>query len=356
MLCIVLGKSNKAKKVAQKLAQNKKNIVFSNSNCEFANNIDVQIDNLEEIKDFIIANEINLLILVDEIYFNLGLKEELEACSDCMVISPDDAMAPLFLNNSTAKKFAYKNKILTPKFAVFEREAAALEYIQTADFPLIIRPDKTNELEPPRAFETKRNARKRIENLFQTGNKKVLIENYIEGIIYTKYLLQDGALAYNLFQTVSYFDEVSTNNDKYIKENVKSKVENIITPTILNALMEEGYDYRGILGLKFVVDKNENVYFENFLPFFSELDTNIALELIEDELEQILIDSTTEELNQNKTEINISPKYAISIDAKDEIITDSKNTMSKTIDILKYVADNETIKLLDEAIKYWETH
>ncbi len=356
MLCIVLGKSHKAKKIADKLAQNKGNIVFANSNCEFANKIDFQVDSLEEIKDFVIANEINLLILADEIYFNLGLKEELEACTDCMVISPDDIIAPLFLNNSTAKKFAYKNKILTPKFAVFEKETAAIDYLQTAEFPLIICPDKINELEPPRAFETKKKAKERIEFLFQTGNKKVLIENFTEGIIYTKYLLVDGTIAYNLFQTVSYFDEVSTNNEKYIKENSKLKIENEITPTILNAFIQEGFDYRGILGLKFVIDRKEDVYFERFLPFFSELDTNIAVEIIEDELEKILIDSTTGELNQKKTEINISPKYALTIDCKNEFITECKNTMSKAVDIIKYEADDKTIKLLDEAIKHWETY
>ena len=354
MFCIVLGKSNKAKVVAEKLAQNKENIVFANLNCNHLNKIDFQTDNFDEIKDFIVANEINLLILVDEIYFNQGLKEEIEACTDCMVIAPDDIIAPLFLNNSTAKKFAYKNKILTPKFAVFEKEMAAIDYLQTAEFPLIIRPDKINKLEAPMAFETKKKAKERLEYLFQTGNKKVLIESYTDGIIYTKYLLVDGTLAFNLFQTVSYFDEVSTNNNKYIKENAKLKVENEITPTILNAFVEEDFDYRGILGLKFVVDRDENVYFENFLPFFSELDTNIAVEIIEDKLEKILIDSTTGELNQNKTEIKISPKYAISIDTKNEIITEAKNTMSKALDVLKYEADPETIKLLDEAVKHWE--
>lgn len=356
MLCVVIGKSDKAKKIAEKLAQNKDNIVFANSNCTAANQIDINVDNLDEFKDFIAANEINLLLLIDENYFNQGLKEEIEACTDCMVISPDNSIAPLFLNNSTAKKFAYKNKILTPKFAVFEKEAAATDYLQTADFPLIVRPDKINGLEAPRAFETKKKAGERVEYLFQTGNKKVLIENFIDGIICTKYLLVDGTLAFNLFQTVSYFDEVSTNNDKYIKENAKLKIENEIVPALLDAFLEEDYDYRGVLGFKFIVDREGNVYFENFLPFFSDLDTNIAINLIEDELEKILIDSSTGELNQNKTEIKISPKYAISIDTKKGIVTESANTMSKAVDILKYEADDELITILDEAIKHWENH
>ena len=354
MLCIVIGKSNKAKKVAEKLAQNKENIVFTNSDCNFANKINVQENNLDEVKDFIIANEINLLILADEISFCKGYKEEIEACTDCMVISPDDSIAPLFLNDSTAKKFAYKNKILTPKFAVFEKEMAAIDYLQTAEFPVIIRPDKINEIEAPMAFETRKKAKERIEFLFQTGNKKVLIENFIEGIKYTKYILTDGVSAFNLFQTVSYFDEVATNNDKYIKENSKLKIENEIIPTILDAFMEEDIDYRGVLGVKFIVDRFGDVYFENFLAFFSELDIEIALNIIKEDFEKLLHSCATGELSKNKKEIEINSKYFVSIDTKKEIITEGANTMTKAVDILKYVADNESIKLLDEAIKHWE--
>lgn len=357
MLCMVLGKSKKAKKFADKLAQNKENIVFAPLKCEFANYIEIEPDNKREIKDFIAANEINLAVAVDKAYFSAEFKEETEKSTDCLVVCPDSSSISLFLNNSTGKKLGYKSRVLTPKFGVFEKEAAAIEYIQNASIPLIVNPDRKNETESAFIAETKTAAKERVSFLFETGNKKIIAEDYIEGIEYTKYILTDNVCPLNLIETVSYFDEISTNNVNFLEKTCIENIENEIIPSLLNTFLEEGIDYKGILGLRFIVGKKNTPYFLGFLPFFKEIDIDIALNTVEDKFENILLSAALGNSGEKYGEIKTNAKYSISMDLKGGIINSCANTMSKAVELLTFEAGKDediAKKALDEVFGYWK--
>ncbi len=350
MLILVTGKSRKAKNLALKFAENDDNIVFANFDAEYINYAEINFDCPDEIKDFARANEIELVADFDGLFSGCAFEDEIAP----LILPSSEVLASLFLNNSSAKKFAYKNKVITPKFAVFDREAAAEEYLQTAEYPLIVRPDFTNETESPYAAETRTRAKERAEFLFKTGNRKIVIEDYKGGVRYTKYLALDGISALNLFETVSYFDEFSTNNIKYIRKEAAAEVENVITPLILDAFLEEGIDYRGILGLNFTADKNGEIFFEDFSTFFNELDVDIAYNIIEEEFDRLLYNCAAGTLGENYGGIKISPKYALSTDTGSEIISAAAGTMTGAVEILLSEAgsrEKEVKKIIEEALQ-----
>lgn len=349
MLITVIGKSYSAKRISDCLAENDKYIVFTTADSTLANKIDISPNNVDEIKDFINANEISLLIIGDKNYYSQNYEEVINE-TECCVLCFENMAQKLCTNISSAKKFAYKNKIQTPKFATFEKLAIALEYLQTATFPLVIMPDSINQTQVGYIAETKDKAKKEIEKLFETDNKKIMVENYIQGINYTKYIVSDGLTTLDLLETVKYFDEVSTNNTNYINEIAKNKIEKEIMPTIIDSFMEEGIEFQGVLGIEFVINNNE-VYFSKFKPFFDDLDIDIAIETIENECLTVLYKCATGTLAEGKN-IKTKPIYAISIDNKDEFITTTAKTITNAIKIAKIEGANN--KLIDEAIKNWE--
>lgn len=351
MQITVIGKNYFAKKLSDYLAQNKDDIVFTLTQAEIANKIDLNPKDSNELKDFISANEIGLLIVADFEYAGCNFSDVLNE-TECCVFCPERSALRFCLNLSSGKKFAYKNKIQTTKFAVFEKSQQAFDYIQTADFPIVIMPDSINKTQPPFIAETKEKAKRQAEFLFQTGNKRILIENYIHGTEYTAYIITDGINSLNLIDTVSYFDEISSNNTKYVDDSHKAKIKNELIPSFLNAFMEEGIEYQGILGIKFIIDNKGEIYFSKFKPFFDELETDIFLNTVESDIKNLFYSASTGELLNNFGKAEINSKYVITEDLNGEILTGCANTMSKAIDLLLFEGGDK--KAISEAISHWK--
>ena len=86
----------------------------------------------------------------------------------------------------------YKNKIPTPKFQIFDKYQPAFEYIKNMKHPVAIKPDNHNKNECTKFAETRFAAQKIINNLFNNGNDKIIIEDYIAGKNIEIFVLSDG--------------------------------------------------------------------------------------------------------------------------------------------------------------------
>ncbi|MCD8025189.1 MAG: hypothetical protein LUE64_06605 [Candidatus Gastranaerophilales bacterium] len=324
MQIVVTGKNYQARKITELLSKNKDDFVFTDYDCAFQMR--------EYAEEFIRANNISLV--VDTRYG--GLSPEI----------------PSFLKYiSSAKKFAYRNKIPTNKFWIFEKQQQAQDFILETEFPIVIMPDIPNAMQPPFIAETKQKAEKQIEKLFQTDNKKIIIENYISGVEYTKYIAFDGNHILNLIDTVGYFDEISTNNTGCVSSFVKTQIENEIMPLLLDAFMEEENGFKGIFGARFLVDKSRIPYFTKFRTFFGELDVDIALNTIDTDIKKLFLSCANGNLIADFDKIEKNAKYAICAEAEGKITSVFANTMSKVIDLAEFEGINTD--LITEAIKHW---
>ena len=349
MFIFVLGNTKGTSIFADKLAENKNNIVFSTAKCKHANFIDISPINANEIKDFILANEISLLIIADENLFNTDYNSLL-CDTECLCFYPEYEGLKLVNNLYSAMKFAYKNKLNPPKFSSFDKYQAFLDYIQTAKLPIIISPENLTNNEAPFIAETKDKAKKYAEKLYLTGSKRIIIQDYISGFKYTKYFLLNNYTKIDFLETVSYFDEAATNNLNYLQKKAKEKIQNEIIPNLIEGLIEDGIEYTGILGVSFIIDKNNNPYFYGFSGFLNEPDLNIMLNTVEDDLSEIFKKTITEENPENKIKTN--SKLVMSIDKNNHIITASANTMSNVLKILDFEGADQ--KLINEAIANWK--
>ena len=349
MQILIIGNSYTSKQLSNAMADNKDNIVFTTAEGTSANYINIPANNIEEIKDFALANEIGLSIVADFSCFDKGYFEEFKNLN-LTILCPDLNSLKICTVKSAGKKFAYKNKILTNKFAVFEKTQQAFDYINTANFPVIIKPDRENNLQPAYIAQTPIKARKQIETLFATGNKKILIEDFIAGIQYNIYILTDGFNVLDLLETVSYFDDISTNKVSYINEEKKLKIKNEIIPCILNALMEEGAEYSGVLGISFVINKDE-IYLTDFKPFIDNLDVDNMINTIKDGLDKIFFDCATGALADNFKKIETNNLYSISARNNGQILSAAAKTFNRAVELLIFEGKDE--KEIIEAKKIW---
>ena len=270
MIILILGNNYSAKSFYNLFSKDKNNIVFSTihnySNC-------VDLNSNKDIIDFCEANEVNFVLITNPKYLISSLQEELSRL-DISVFSPSCDNLGIFSSKIKAKRFMYKNKIKTPKFQVIDKPQSAIEYIKTTNTPQAIKPDEHTYQECSKFCETYSKAQKIINDLFTCGNKKILIEDYIEGKNISVWAISNGYDFKIILASLKYQDDAALVNSSVLNEELKIEIEdNFINPTI-QALNFQDEEYVGIIGFDFILTKDNQLYLLNYNGFFDEINVD----------------------------------------------------------------------------------
>ncbi len=272
MIILILGKSHCAKSFYDLFSQNKENIVFStHSQCK--NHIDASANS--DILDFIEANGVNFVLITDNSYMATDIEEEISNLN-VSVFCPDKTACEICTSKSKAKKFMYKNKIATPKFLIIEKTQQGLDYIRNMTTAMAIKPDIRTQSENTAFFETYGEGEKIISGFFKNGNKKLLIEDYIEGKSFSIWVLTNGYDAKIIFSSAKYQDEIAYFNPDFLNEDIMKKIETEFVKPTISALNSQEEEYTGILGFDFILTFNNQLFLINYNGFFDEINVDFA--------------------------------------------------------------------------------
>lgn len=273
MRILILGTNYSAKAFYNLFKKDENNIVFSTiSNTDFY----VDLKEIQDIVEFCEANDINLVLIIDEEFINSGLQEILSS-KNISAFSPSIEAIGICTSKTTAKKFMYKNKIKTPKFLIAEKPQIALEYFKQAATPQVIKPDNHSYQECSLACETLSSAQKIINNFFNSGNKKILIEDYIEGKNISIWVLSDGYSAKIIGKSAKYHNDIAYFDPEFIDENLENKIYNeIIMPTI-QGLSSQDEEYIGILGFDIIQSYDNECYLLSYNSFFDDINVDFYI-------------------------------------------------------------------------------
>ena len=267
MRILILGNNHSAKSFYKILNEDKNNIVFT-TNKEVKNNIEYTAK--EDIIDFLEANEIDFVLITEEKYIDPYFQEQMDSLS-ISYFSPTIEAVEICKYKSSAKKFINKNKFLTPKYFIAEKNNLAGDYVKNAEYPLAIKPDIHNPKEALRFCETYSSALKTINDFFENGNKKIIVEDYILGKNVTIWTISDGYSAKIIGSNAKYQNNISLFEPEFLTEDIKENIlKNIINPTI-TSLAEEEKEYIGILGFDIILSKDNKAYLIGFNSFFDDI-------------------------------------------------------------------------------------
>lgn len=342
MRILTIGNKHSTKVFSNLLCENKENLVFSTLQETNAHFCDIHFLNVSELKDFALANEIDLTILTDFECIDNNFTEEFHA-NGLSIFAPEAAGARICSSKSFAKKFMYRNKIKTPKFQIFDKIQLAFDYIQTIKYPIIIKPDEHCAAYGSTIVETYNEAKKTLTKFMEMGVKTTIVENYVSGKEITLYVISDGFNSFLL-------DFVSTKRNKYaylgasfINEELLKKInENVINPTIQN-LARSGSDYVGILGIDLIIDNFNNIFTLEYNPFFEDLDVELFTNSINIPFEKLFESALSGTLKDEFGEIKKDNKnYFSTILKSGEIKTTSGRTLNEAREnILEYLDKDE---------------
>ena len=238
---------------------------------EIAENININANNFESIKNFIIENKIDLVVVGPEQPLVDGLVDYLEKFK-IKVFGPNKKASQLEGSKIFTKKLCEKFNIPTAKFGIFENKKDAKTFLLSSNFPTVIKADNlaagkgvyicNNEIEGNIAIEE-------IFNGKYGDTKNLLIEEFLEGEEMSFFTIHDGK-AFKLFETAQDHKRVLEGDrgkntggmgayspSRLINEELKNKIINKIIKPTLKGLNNIGTEYRGFLYTGLMIINNE---------------------------------------------------------------------------------------------------
>ena len=207
MNILVLGSGGREHTFCWKLSQSKlcKNLFVAPGNggtANFAKNINLKISDFEEIKKVVINYSINLVVVGPEEPLVMGIHDfflDDKDLSGVGIIGPQKHGSMLEGSKAFAKDFMKRHQIPTAKYAEFTAEniLEAELFLENSKPPYVLKADGLaagkGVLIIEDLSEAKEELRKMlIEGKFGKASKKVVIEEFLEGIELSCFVLTDG--------------------------------------------------------------------------------------------------------------------------------------------------------------------
>ena len=236
-----------------------------------AKNIDLDLNDFHQLKNFILENKIDLIIVGPEKPLVDGIVDFLEKYK-IKVFGPNKIASQLEGSKIFTKKLCQKFNIPTAKFGIFKNKEEANEYIGGSKFPLVIKADCLAAGKGVYICEKESDALIAIKEIFDGKfglAKNILIEEFLEGEEMSYFIVSDGKTIKS-FETAQDHKRVMEGDkgkntggmgayspSRLINKNLEKKILNkIIYPTI-QGLREIDCKYKGFLYAGLMIVKDE---------------------------------------------------------------------------------------------------
>jgi len=291
---------------------------------EIANNIDLDIANFNELKNFILDNKIDLVVVGPEQPLVDGIVDYLDKYK-IKVFGPNKSASQLEGSKIFTKKLCEKYNIPTAKFGIFSDSIKAIKFVKSAKYPLVIKADGLASGKGVYICSKEEEALNSIMEVFEGKfgvAKNILIEEFLDGEEMSFFIITDGKTKKN-FGTAQDHKRVLVGDkgkntggmgayspSRLINNDLETKIiEKIINPT-LEGLKDIGTNYKGFLYAGLMIVENEPFLIE-YNVRMGDPECQTILPKLNSDLFEILLSCCNESLD--KTEIRWHNKKSLCI-------------------------------------------
>ena len=236
-----------------------------------AKNVEIEISNFEKIKNFVLDENIDLVLVGPEKPLVDGIVDYLQKYN-IKVFGPNKTASSLEGSKIFTKNLCEKYKIPTAKFGVFKTTSDAQKFLENCAFPIVIKADGLAAGKGVYICENIETANQAIKEIFDGkfgSAEEILIEEFLEGEEMSYFIISDGD-SYKKFQTAQDHKRVFEGDQgkntggmgayspsKLINDDLDKKIlKKIIEPT-LKGLKDLDTSFNGFLYAGLMIKNNE---------------------------------------------------------------------------------------------------
>ena len=238
---------------------------------DIAENVLLDLENFENIKNFVLDKQIDLVVVGPEKPLVDGLVDYLEKFK-IKVFGPNKISSQLEGSKIFTKQICQKFNIPTAKFGIFHNKDSAKQFLKDSNYPTVIKADNLASGKGVYICNNKSESHTAIDEIFNGKFGKaenLLIEEFLYGEEMSFFTIHDGK-TFKCFDTAQDHKRVLEGDkgkntggmgayspSRLINDELKEKIiSKIIEPT-LKGLSELGNRYKGFLYTGLMIVKNE---------------------------------------------------------------------------------------------------
>ena len=285
--------------------------------------VDIGAKDIEKIVEFAVANAIDYAVVAPDDPLVLGCVDALEE-KGIPCFGPKGNAAIIEGSKVFSKNLMKKYGIPTAAYEVFNDMEKALEYLETAPIPTVIKADGLALGKGVIIANTREEAKQAVvsmmqDKMFGTSGDNIVIEEFLTGPEVSVLSFTDGKTVVPMISSMDHKragdNDTGLNtggmgtiapNPYYTKEVAEECMEKIFVPTI-DAMNKEGRTFKGCLYFGLMITPNGPKVIE-YNCRFGDPETQVVLPLLESDLLTIMKATTNGTLSE--TEVKFSEKSA----------------------------------------------
>ena len=285
--------------------------------------VDIGAKDIEKIVEFAVANAIDYAVVAPDDPLVLGCVDALEE-KGIPCFGPKANAAIIEGSKVFSKNLMKKYGIPTAAYEVFNDMQKALEYLETAPIPTVIKADGLALGKGVIIANTREEAKQAVvsmmqDKMFGTSGDNIVIEEFLTGPEVSVLSFTDGKTVVPMISSMDHKragdNDTGLNtggmgtiapNPYYTKEVAEECMEKIFVPTI-DAMNKEGRTFKGCLYFGLMLTPNGPKVIE-YNCRFGDPETQVVLPLLESDLLTIMKATTNGTLAD--TEVKFSEKSA----------------------------------------------
>ena len=326
MNVLILGSGGREHAFAYKIKQSSlcKNLYVAPGNSgtgEIASNLEINVNQFEQIVEAIKNLNISLVVVGPEVPLVNGLTDFIKGFSDLkdiMVIGPNKHAAQLEGSKDFAKDFLNRHNIPTASHKTFTNENIkdAFSYIDEMKSPYVLKADGLAAGKGVLIIKDPDEAKKELEEMlinskFGEASKSVVIEEFLDGIEVSCFVITDGK-NYKLLPSAKDYKRIGEGDTglntggmgavsppTFLTKEFMEKVENqVIKPTV-EGLKKDNINYQGFIFFG-LIKVNEEPYVIEYNVRMGDPESEVVLPRIKSDIMEMFFSVGKGDLKDHK--------------------------------------------------------
>jgi len=313
MTILILGSGGREHTITWKLAQSPKVkqlfVAPGNSGtAQIAKNVNIKVTDFEAIKTLVLENNIDMVVVGPEDPLVQGVHDFFlndDALKGVAVIGPQKAAAELEGSKEFAKEFLFRHNIPTAAYQSFNKDTVedGYAFLETLKAPYVLKADGLAAGKGVVILNDINEAKAELKSMlvdakFGNASTKVVIEEFLDGIELSCFVLTDGK-NYKILPTAKDYKRIGEGDTglntggmgaispvPFANETFMSKIkERIVIPTI-EGLEKDNLPYKGFVFIG-LIKVGEDPFVIEYNVRLGDPETEVVLPRLKNDLVEV---------------------------------------------------------------------